>query len=34
MRATLDIDTELLKKVVKLTGAPTKKRGIEIAIKI
>jgi Arc/MetJ family transcription regulator len=33
MRITLDIDPDLLEKVVKTTGAPTKKKAIEIAIK-
>lgn len=33
MRTTLDIDTELLEKVVKATGSRTKKKAIEIAIK-
>jgi Arc/MetJ family transcription regulator len=33
MRTTLDIDAELIEKVVKTTGAPTKKKAIEIAMK-
>jgi Arc/MetJ family transcription regulator len=33
MRATLDIVAELLEEVVKATGARTKKKAIEIAIK-
>jgi len=33
MRTTFDIDTGLLEEVVKTTGAPTKKKAIEIAIK-
>ena len=33
MRITLDIDSELIKKVMKATGASTKKKAIEIAIK-
>ena len=33
MRTTLDIDAELLDKVVKTTGAPSKKKAIEIAMK-
>jgi Arc/MetJ family transcription regulator len=33
MRTTLDIDAELLEKVVKTTGASSKKKAIEIAIK-
>jgi len=33
MRITLDIDAELLEEVVKATGARTKKKAIEIAIK-
>ena len=33
MRTTLDIDAELLGKIVKATGASSKKKAIEIAIK-
>jgi Arc/MetJ family transcription regulator len=33
MRTTLDIDAELIEKVVKTTGAPSKKKAIEIAMK-
>jgi Arc/MetJ family transcription regulator len=33
MRTTLDIDAELIKKVVKTTGASSKKKAIEIAMK-
>jgi len=33
MRTTLDIDAELLEKMVKATGASSKKKAIEIAIK-
>ncbi len=33
MRIALDIDAELLEKVVKTTGASSKKKAIEIAIK-
>jgi Arc/MetJ family transcription regulator len=33
MRIILDIDAELLEEVVKTTGARTKKKAIEIAIK-
>ncbi len=33
MRTTLDIDAELLEKVVKTTGVSSKKKAIEIAIK-
>jgi len=33
MRTTLDIDAELLERIVKASGAPTKKKAIEIAIK-
>lgn len=33
MRTTLDIDAELLKEVLKATGASAKKKAIEIAIK-
>ncbi len=33
MRITLDIDTKILEEVVKATGARTKKKAIEIAIK-
>jgi len=33
MRITLDIDPDLLEKVVKTTGAPTKRKAIEIAMK-
>ena len=33
MRTTLDIDAELLEKIVKATGASSKKKAIEIAIK-
>jgi Arc/MetJ family transcription regulator len=33
MRTTLDIDAELLGKVVKSTGARSKKKAIEIAMK-
>jgi Arc/MetJ family transcription regulator len=33
MRITLDIDAELIKKVMKATGAPSKKKAIEIAMK-
>jgi len=32
MRTTLDINTELLEKIVKATGASSKKKAIEIAI--
>ena len=33
MRTTLDIDAELIEKVVKTTGAPSKKKAIETAMK-
>ncbi len=33
MRVTLDIDAKILEEVVKATGARTKKKAIEIAIK-
>ena len=33
MRTTLDIDAELIEKVVKTTGASSKKKAIEIAMK-
>jgi len=33
MRTTLDIDAELIEKVVKITGAPSKKKAIETAMK-
>ena len=33
MRTTLDIDAKLVEKVVKTTGAPSKKKAIEIAMK-
>ena len=33
MRITLDIDAEFLEELVKTTGAPTKKKAIEIALK-
>ena len=33
MRTTLDIDAELIEKVVKTTGARSKKKAIEIALK-
>ena len=33
MRTTLDIDGELIEKVVKTTGARSKKKAIEIAMK-
>ena len=33
MRTTLDIDGELIEKVVKTTGASSKKKAIEIAMK-
>ncbi len=33
MRTTLDIDAELIGKVVKTTGARSKKKAIEIAMK-
>lgn len=33
MRITLNIDAEILEEVVKATGAPSKKKAIEIAIK-
>jgi Arc/MetJ family transcription regulator len=33
MRTTLDIDAELIEKVVKTTGARSKKKAIEIAMK-
>ena len=33
MRTTLDIDAELMEKVVKTTGARSKKKAIEIAMK-
>jgi Arc/MetJ family transcription regulator len=32
MRTTLDIDAELIEKVVKTTGARSKKKAIEIAM--
>jgi Arc/MetJ family transcription regulator len=32
MRTTLDIDAEALKKVMKTTGAKTKKKAVEIAM--
>ena len=32
MRTTLDIDEELIKKVIKTTGAHSKKKAIEIAM--
>jgi len=31
MRITLDIDVELIKKVMKAAGTPSKKKAIEIA---
>ncbi len=33
MRTTLDIDAELIEKVVKTTGANSKKKAIEIAMR-
>jgi len=33
MRTTLDIDAELIKKVMKATGAHSKKKAVEIAMK-
>ena len=33
MRTTLDIDADTLKKVVKTTGAKSKKRAVEMAMK-
>jgi Arc/MetJ family transcription regulator len=33
MRTTLDIDAELIEKVVKTTGASSKKKAIEIAMR-
>ncbi len=33
MRTTLDIDAKLVEKVVKTTGAPSKKKAIEIAMR-
>ena len=33
MRTTLDIDAKLIEKVVKTTGARSKKKAIEIAMK-
>ena len=33
MRTTLDIDAELIEKVVKTAGARSKKKAIEIAMK-
>ncbi len=33
MRTTLDIDAELIEKVVKTTGVNSKKKAIEIAMK-
>jgi Arc/MetJ family transcription regulator len=33
MRTTLDIDGELIEKVVKTTGARSKKKAIEMAMK-
>jgi len=33
MRTTLDIDAELVEKVVRTTGAPSKKKAIETAMK-
>jgi len=33
MRTTLDIDAELIEKVIKITGAPSKKKAIETAMK-
>jgi Arc/MetJ family transcription regulator len=33
MRTTLDIDAELIEKVVKTTGARSKKKAIEIAMR-
>jgi Arc/MetJ family transcription regulator len=33
MRTTLDIDALLIEKVVRTTGAPSKKKAIEIAMK-
>jgi len=32
MRTTLDIDSDLLEKAMVATGAPSKKRAIELAI--
>ena len=33
MRTTLDIDAELIKKVMKATGAPSKGKAVGIAMK-
>jgi len=33
MRTTLDIDANLIEKIVKTTGASSKKKAIEIAMK-
>jgi len=33
MRTTLDIDEDLLKNVIRATGAPSKKRAIETALR-
>ncbi len=33
MRTTLDIDAELLEKVVTITGASSKKKAVEIALR-
>jgi len=33
MRTTLDIDADLLKKVLMATGAPSKKKAIEAALR-
>jgi Arc/MetJ family transcription regulator len=33
MRTRLDIEAELIKKVMKATGAPSKKKAIEMAMK-
>lgn len=33
MRTTLDLDAELIERVVKTTKAPSKKKAIEIAMK-
>ncbi len=33
MRTTLDIDAELIKKIVKTTGTKTKKKAVETAMK-
>lgn len=33
MRTTLDLDAELLEKMMKATGASSKKKAVEVAIK-